>query len=224
MNKGNLLKHIRLNHLTFKIMFKCPDCPNSYSDKSVLLGHRIMLHGARANFTCNFCHYGFVYKCQLRDHHRKKHSEPDENLIRKPAKTIDPKYINKDCEFKFQCHCGASFKYRHSFLDHMMMHKVKETGVKEFACDLCNVRFTIKCNLDRHNKAVHLKIKPFACLEKGCPKKFSTRAGLKVHQNFHNGNKPYICKFCETKYSDPSTLHKHLKVVHNEDKPYVKRL
>jgi hypothetical protein len=52
-------------------------------------------------------------------------------------------------------------------------------------CSQCHKAFPQRANLTSH-KRTHLKIKPFKCLFDNCPKSFTERGNLKLHQNkFH---------------------------------------
>ena len=63
-------------------------------------------------------------------------------------------------------------------------HKLIHDGIKPFACDHCENRFTQKGDLNRHN-LIHEGIKSFKCDQ--CEKIFRRKGHLNQHKLIHDG-------------------------------------
>lgn len=80
------------------------------------------------------------------------------------------------------------------------------SGVKEnknFICNYegCGKSFDFKWILERHRNS-HFCFKLFKCEYPTCCKSYKSRENLHLHiKNKHLGVKPYICRFCTSKFS-----------------------
>ena len=91
---------------------------------------------------------------------------------------------------------------------------------KPFSCRYCEKAFTSKQNLQRHT-LLHTGEKPsdrpYHC--DFCEKSFFTRTDLAKHRRIHTGEKPYACPECDSRFSQSSTLYKHLRKTHGYTDP-----
>jgi transposase-like protein len=90
---------------------------------------------------------------------------------------------------------------------------------KSLKCSLCDIEFSKKIEMSRHNVSVHDEKNPYLCFI--CGAGFLTNNRLTKHiKALHDGEKPYKCNICENRYSEKDTLKKHVANVH-ERKNYV---
>ncbi|KAK7929798.1 hypothetical protein WMY93_006193 [Mugilogobius chulae] len=83
-------------------------------------------------------------------------------------------------------------------------------GIKPFKCSKCPMRFFLEADLTHHLKN-HLRRK-FNCAL--CGKGFVCKSQLEVHKNVHTGARPYSCSMCDSWFSHPSNLQRHIKKKH----------
>lgn len=78
-------------------------------------------------------------------------------------------------------------------------------------------------HIKKHIRDVHRTGKLYRCRHKGCKFEAPYSYLLKEHKNSHTGNRPYPCTYEECDYSgkSPSSLYKHVRVVHKKDKSQV---
>ena len=94
--------------------------------------------------------------------------------------------------------------------------KAERTGPKEkkiLKCSMCDIEFSKRIELSRHNVTVHDGKNPYLCFI--CGAGFLTNNRLTKHvKAVHDGEKPYKCNVCENRYSEKDTLKKHIANVH----------
>jgi len=100
----------------------------------------------------------------------------------------------------------------------MKAHRFIHTGVRPFACTVCNQSFTRYQHLVDHSVR-HTGSKPHVC--EHCGAQFSRPSSLKVHYRLHSGELPYSCEVCGAAFAQSSNLIQHTRSHHTHDKPYV---
>ncbi|KAG8595625.1 hypothetical protein GDO81_001579 [Engystomops pustulosus] len=102
----------------------------------------------------------------------------------------------------------------------------------------CSALYDQQEELVRHIEKVHIdqrKGEDFACFWAGCPRRykpFNARYKLLIHMRVHSGEKPnkctkpYACQIpgCSKRYTDPSSLRKHVKAHSSKDQQARKKL
>ncbi|XP_069727613.1 zinc finger and BTB domain-containing protein 46 isoform X1 [Phaenicophaeus curvirostris] len=94
-----------------------------------------------------------------------------------------------------------------------------------FQCSKCPASFTLKSNMDRHEKTIHFNFNEFTVIRKKfkCPYcSFSAmhQCILKRHMRSHTGERPYPCEICGKKFTRREHMKRHT-LVHSKDKKYV---
>jgi uncharacterized Zn-finger protein len=123
-------------------------------------------------------------------------------LPRQPA----PKY---KVERVFPCSfCGRSFKTEGMVSRHELAH----TGIKNFSCDICGMRFLYKSYVQNHLKVVHLKVKNFKC--EICGFLMYSRTHYREHKKTHDPNAPKEeeCGVCFKRFLRKHSLQVHMRV------------
>ena len=144
-------------------------------------------------YRCKPCNKTFEQKKVYLEHNRRLHSKSD---------------------YKFVCdECGRGFYVKGEFTCHRLSH----TGVKPFACGVCNVaRFATPGRLNAHLAKCG---KPLAFQCDLCGKHFSSQQSVDVHiAEAHatpGKSKTWECPLCEdVHYSSQGGWYKHLRNQH----------
>ena len=133
-DKIGLEKHIKLVH-DGEGRRKCNICNKSFFDSVGVRRHQKTVHrlGAIKSFKCLLCNETFPHKDYLKSHNRRHQ-----------------KKVNKEFE------CDVCSK---KFISQKLVNLHKRTHRTRFSCDRCQSKFTLKGNLSRHVKNIHLKEK-----------------------------------------------------------------
>ncbi|CBY21753.1 unnamed protein product [Oikopleura dioica] len=128
----------------------------------------------------------------------KKKKENETDLIKLAEADVDElaavEEVSNQCRIKYNI--SLSEKY---LID---TSKEKLTGIPSSSCG-------------RGTKGVYR----FHCDSLDCNKSFTKRCDLKRHILTHTGEKPFKCEKCEKSFSLKSTLVKHVRRMHSEQKP-----
>lgn len=133
-------------------------------------------------------------------------------------------------EKPFECReCNKKFSYSNSFNTHLKKaHKRVDTKDNIHPCDICSEEFNIVKDLFLHlqthtdtkqsssfyyNKYI---LKRRLCKCPYCSKDCHNPYNLITHLRIHTGDKPFSCRFCDSKCTTKGNLKKHLKIKHFE--------
>eukprot|EP00095_Tigriopus_kingsejongensis_P005837 snap_masked-scaffold425_size175135-processed-gene-0.17 protein:Tk05837 transcript:snap_masked-scaffold425_size175135-processed-gene-0.17-mRNA-1 annotation:"zinc finger protein glis3-like" len=147
------------------------------------------------------CHEEFGSQKVLVDHVNDTHMETKKGCDELPC-------LWQDCPRKLK-----PFNAKYKLLTHMRVH----TKEKPYKCEHegCDRAFARLENRKIHFRS-HTGDKPFSCKyakEFNCSKKFSNSSDRAKHEQTHKDPKPYRCEVvgCTKRYTDPSSLRKHVK-------------
>lgn len=85
---------------------------------------------------------------------------------------------------------------------------------RQWACELCFSRFSIKGHLSQHLRYVHEKYRPHRCPVTECDASFGTRFARSQHiWTVHENLKPFRCDYphCKSSFGQRSHLNRHRK-------------
>ncbi|PKU28720.1 zinc finger and btb domain-containing protein 46 isoform x1 [Limosa lapponica baueri] len=79
-----------------------------------------------------------------------------------------------------------------------------------FRCSKCPASFTLKSNMDRHEKTIHFNCKKMQC--PNCAKLFRDKTDLNRHlMSVHSNERTFGCLFCGKGFGTHKNLANHLK-------------
>ena len=111
----------------------------------------------------------------------------------------------------FNCNiCGKTYHNQQIFKRHTENCPPKPKR----KCKVCEERFFLKAELQRHLKEMHdIVEKNFKC--QSCDKSFEGRSYLAMHiRNVHKGIREFKCKLCPAEYTNSTTLRYHVDAQH----------
>ncbi|GMT04928.1 hypothetical protein PENTCL1PPCAC_27102 [Pristionchus entomophagus] len=118
----------------------------------------------------------------------------------------------------FSCErCGKVFSYEYYRDKHLKYTRCVDQGDRKFPCPICPRSFEKRDRLRIHVLHVHENHRPHVCTV--CTKRFSQSSSLNKHLRVHSGERPYKCPFCTKSFTASSILRTHIRQ-HSGEKPF----
>ena len=109
------------------------------------------------------------------------------------------------------------FAYKYYRDKHLKYTRCVDQGDRKYPCHLCNRSFEKRDRLRIHILHVHEKHRPHQCSQ--CGKRFSQSSSLNKHLRVHSGERPYKCPYCIKAFTASSILRTHIRQ-HSGEKPF----
>ncbi|XP_044949422.1 transcription factor IIIA-like isoform X2 [Hordeum vulgare subsp. vulgare] len=169
-------------------------CPFSYSRKDHLNRHLLTHEGKLFICPVEGCNHKFSIKGNIQRHVQEFHKD-------------GPQFGGKKEFICPEANCGKAFKYASKLQKHEESHGCMKTFTN------------VEC-LKAHNQSCHQYVQCDTCETKQLKKNF------KRHQRMHEGSlvtERINCSFkdCKHSFSKKSNLHKHIKAVHEQSRPFT---
>ncbi|CRL02290.1 CLUMA_CG015301, isoform A [Clunio marinus] len=195
--KISAAKHMKVEHQiviknTEKFCFLCNEEFEDYVN-------HVRLHSC--NFSCQFCGSKFLTQEKALNHEKLKHS--DETIADRPFKCPE-----NDCTLSFK---NPNHLKSHQLAIHNNTHD------REFQCNECNKKFTLRYLLTAHLRSHNKNFAMFPCNIQQCNRRFKKLNNLKIHAlKFHGIPEIYLCKECDQRFMMLKDLKYHLEDEHNQ--------
>eukprot|EP01083_Nonionella_stella_P234443 825271_1 len=196
VSNSELKKHILSVHEG-----KCSLCQKTFSNIANLRRHIQHVHNTtEGNAVCTLCQEEFSDQSVLNNHSKSVHSNS-----------------HIQCE-----RCGKMYMSAVTLAHHMrevhgkvLTEHVQTVHQHRTVCVVCNSSFSNKSNLLQHVRAIHEKLKTFACEREPCQKSFKTKSELNKHMKYvHDKAKGFKCDVCHKDFQRNYALQLHITRVH----------
>ena len=158
----NLGRHNKI-HTTGGVS-KCEACQRTFTRVDTMKRHISMVHENSKPFSCDICQKSFSLNFQLADH-KESHQE-----------------LEMKCD-----HCENRFPTKKRLKQHIQSKHKPKVPVVRTTCIICKKTLFDTATLNRHNRLIHSKERPFPC--KSCPLSFALRSMLNTHKKDRHGEK-----------------------------------
>ncbi|CAG9790465.1 unnamed protein product [Diatraea saccharalis] len=241
---SNSIDTHRYHKDTHKARVQCTECDKTFTHRAGLMNHRLSVHELNNKFPCTICDKVFRWKTSLK-RHIEKHDVKDKSStaaycatcgvtfssvcsyqrhMRNSLRHVTPeqlsfmwvvlKFLRLHVVLRYVCdHCKRRFADKTKLRDHIEEKHLHKT----YQCHICLKPSKNRVGLDQHIRNIH-KGRPNNKMCHHCGKGFPTRLQLESHIRTHTGERPFICEFCPTTFSQQSNLYKHNRQVHSNIK------
>ncbi|CAH0549101.1 unnamed protein product [Brassicogethes aeneus] len=195
-----LKRHLE-SHLVNRVpRHVCKHCGAAFISNFGLFNHVAKTHRPTLH-TCEFCDKTFH-----RNDYYRNHMNSHYGIKNKSKKKYTEVYRLK----KITCEiCKKEVRY-----ERRKLHMDSHNSVKKFKCQYCEISFTTKNNLERHEQKVHGGKLKYRC--NICWSKFLTENDRNVHKCSGKGKK-CVCETCGKSFARKHLLTKHCQQEHTPE-------
>ena len=190
--KRYLMQHVRsycVRNKTYTSNIKahkCKKCEDFFPAPSILKRHVAEIHEALKLFTCEYCGYTCVRKCNL-----SRHIDAHRNAR------------------KHKCPlCDKAFNGKSEMKGHI---KAVHLKIRDFTCEVCGKTFARKTNMVYHMKG-HSRERMFRC--RICGEGFTSTALRKEHIHQTHGKPTFPCPVCGKSFGRKDLMTRHARRLH----------
>ncbi|XP_052748252.1 zinc finger protein 782-like isoform X1 [Galleria mellonella] len=222
---SNSIDTHRYHKDTHKARVQCSECDKTFTHRAGLMNHRLAVHEFHNAFPCTVCDKVFRWKTSLKRHLEKHAAEGKSTTAAAFCSTCGVsfssvcsyqrhmknslKHVSHE-QLRFICdHCNRRFADKTKLRDHIEEKHLHKT----YQCHICLKPSKNRMGLDQHIRNVH-RGRPNNKICHHCGKGFPTKVQLESHIRTHTGERPFICEYCPTTFSQQSNLYKHNRQVH----------
>ncbi|XP_035712267.1 zinc finger protein 135-like [Folsomia candida] len=188
LNKGDVAKHVKLEHAQNLVRFPCTLCGKDFKTRGELKQH-IPTHTTEKPYVCATCGRGFAHNGVMKRH--------------------EMTHLEKSTRHVSKCHvCPQTFLSRITLQQHI---RVVHENQRNYPCLFCDQRFSKSSNLKGHVEAKHAaKEERIHSCDK-CEYKTHSKPYLAAHRIRHNATK-HGCYFCGKRCITLMELVSHFRV------------
>ncbi|XP_045506037.1 zinc finger protein 761-like [Colias croceus] len=190
--------------------FECQICGDKFLKLRILIIH---MNKHYNNYSCETCGSGFI-SLNLLKRHLEVHqtgsypcTECDKVFTSAPKRSLHLRGVHLKQHPRTCPLCPERFISNYKKIVHLRF--VHNQNVFLHKCDTCGREYNLKCQLDRHVRAVHMQERKYEC--DVCQKSFFTQYRLKRHGLTHTGEKQFKCPACGKPYARKDNMEIHAK-------------
>ncbi|XP_026747873.1 zinc finger protein 57-like isoform X2 [Trichoplusia ni] len=223
-----------------RVLIQCKHCKKLYRSKKSYRSHVVIHDGV--SYPCDICGKLFQWKRNLARHlrnHREKESGA-RHECRECGKTfasreclnqhmtLSKRHVAED-NFQHECnYCGKKYATKWCLTDHIDWDHLK---LIKYQCTICFKAFKTSKIMVAHVNNVHEGKKREADgrhLCEICGKEYKTVKRLKSHMSVTHmkrmTGKNYKCKLCAATFTWPTSIYKHMKMMHSSQSKSPRRV